>query len=421
MHYLHRCFTASLLALVLISCSNDVEENTETEEISEEIVVPTVSQSTVEPRDQEPEVEAIEDDEVIRVGMIIDEENIMSSYDRQPGVAFEGAIEEINRQGGLLGQKVEVIRINGQSRLSVIDSAAQSLISSGVQLLVVTCELDFAAPAVKRAKEAEVLLISPCASEADWGLGEVDTLAFSMVARPRVYGAQLADFLWEEGNRTAAIFWDDTVPETIQECIAFRDRWGSLGGVTTVESAVNMVTAPSVIGPADRRGSLDVDSIIVCATNRVGVLTLQLIRGAGWLTPIVAGPSLDSASFFTSDIPNLGDFRMATFASTRGDDPFLEVNQAANYFQNIDGIPPASGRFVLGADLAELWVQAVTFAGTADSRVVAETIKSLESIQVPSGVVSFEGTQAVNTRTLRMLRHVGGYMVFESLIEPSIQ
>tara|TARA_B100000131_G_scaffold27251_1_gene25886 strand:- start:1003 stop:1341 length:339 start_codon:yes stop_codon:yes gene_type:complete len=112
---------------------------------------------------------------------------------------------------------------------------------------------------------------------------------------------------------------------------------------------------------------------------------------------------------------------MATFASTRGDDPFLEVNQAANYFQNIDGIPPASGRFVLGADLAELWVQAVTFAGTADSRVVAETIKSLESIQVPSGVVSFEGTQAVNTRTLRMLRHVGGYMVFESLIEPSIQ
>ena len=157
--------------------------------------------------------------------------------------------------------------------------------------------------------------------------------------------------------------------------------------------------------------------IAVCATNRVGVLTLQLIRGAGWLTPIVAGPSLDSASFFTSDIPNLGDFRMVSFASTRGDDPYVGVNQAAVNFQNIDGIPPASGRYILGADLAELWFQAVNFAGTADGRIVAETIKSFGSYTVPSGLIEFEGTQAVTKRTLRMLRNVGGYMVFESLIQ----
>ena len=238
-----------------------------------------------------------------------------------------------------------------------------------------------------------------------------------MVTRPKAYGAQLADHLWGEGDRTAAIFWDDTVPETIQECIAFRDRWRNLGGTSTVESAVNMVTAPSVIGPADRLGSLDVDAIAVCATNRVGVLTLRLIRGAGWLTPIVAGPSLDSASFFTSDIPSLGDFRMVSFAGTRGDDPYVGANQAAVYFQNIDGIPPASGRYILGADLAELWFQAVNFAGTTDSRVVAETIKSFDSFNVPSGLIKFEGTQAVTKRTLRILRNVGGYMVFESLIQ----
>ena len=417
MHYLQRCLTASLLALCLISCSNTNDGKVEDVETSVEAETPSSSEIETESSTQEVIVEAIEDEDVIRVGLIIDEENIMSSYDRQPGVAFVGMIEEYNRQGGLLGKRIEVLRENGESRLSVINGAAEKLIKSGVQLLVVTCELDFAAPVVRQAKEAEVLLISPCASEEDWGLGEVDTLAFSMVTRPKAYGAQLADHLWGEGDRTAAIFWDDTVPETIQECIAFRDRWRNLGGTSTVESAVNMVTAPSVIGPADRLGSLDVDVIAVCATNRVGVLTLQLIRGAGWLTPIVAGPSLDSASFFTSDIPNLGDFRMVSFAGTRGDDPYVGANQASVYFQNIDGIPPASGRFILGADLAELWFQAVNFAGTTDSRVVAETIKSFDSFNVPSGLIKFEGTQAVTKRTLRILRNVGGYMVFESLIQ----
>ena len=421
MHCLQRCLTASLLTLCLISCSNTNDGEVEDAESFVEAETPSSSEIETESSTQGVAVEAIEDEDVIRVGVIIDEENIMSSYDRQPGVAFVGMVEEYNRQGGILGKKIEVLRENGESRLSVINGAAEKLIKLGVQLLVVTCELDFAAPVVRQAKEAEVLLISPCASEEDWGLGEVDTLAFSMVTQPKVYGAQLADHLWEEGNRTAAIFWDDTVPETIQECLAFRDRWGNLGGRSTVESAVNMVTAPSVIGPADRLGSLDVDAIAVCATNRVGVLTLQLIRGAGWLTPIVAGPSLDSASFFTSDVPNLGDFRMVSFAGTRGDDPYVGANQAAVNFESVDGIPPASGRYILGADLAELWYQAVNFAGTTDSRVVAETIKSFESFNVPSGLIKFEGTQAVTKRTLRILRNVGGYMIFESLIQETNQ
>tara|TARA_B100000700_G_scaffold139796_1_gene155873 strand:- start:18 stop:1283 length:1266 start_codon:yes stop_codon:yes gene_type:complete len=414
---LFRFLIAGLLFLALAACSDSSPETTEAVEDIEEtdvLIQPTVT-SQVE--NEAIAVEQAETSDVIRVGIIVDEENIMSSYDRQPGVAFIGTIEEINRQGGLLGRRVEVLRENSQSRLSVIDNAAKRLIENGVQLIVVTCELDYAAPAIRRAKEAEVLIISPCASEENWGLGDVDSLAFSMVTRPKVYGAQMADYLWGQGDRTTAIFWDDTVPETIQECIAFRDRWRSLGGRSTVESAVNMVTAPSVIGPADRNKSLDVDVIAVCATNRVGVLTLQLIRGAGWLTPIVAGPSLDSASFFPSDIPGIGDFRMVSFASTNGDDPSLSVNQAADYFQMIDGIPPASGRFILGSDLAELWKQAVIAAETSDGRFVADAIKSFGPIDVPSGTISFESTQAVAKRVLRMLRHTSGYMVFESIIE----
>lgn len=415
MRYLPHHLITILLVLVLAACTNSnsetslpaeikVESKTSTKEIT---VFQDASKVVI---DSDPVVE------VTRVGLIIDEENLMASYDRQPGVAFVGAIEELNRNGGLLGKPIELLRINSESRLSVIDTAAEKLIEAGVQLLVVTCELDFATPAIQRAKEAEVLVISPCASEEEWGSGEVDNLAFSMTTRPAAYGAELANYLWEQEYRSVAIFWDDTSPETIQECLAFRDSWRNLGGWSTVESAINMVTAPSVIGPADRNKTLDVDVIITCATQRVGILTLELIRGAGWLTPIIAGPSLDSASFFPSDVSGLGDFRMVSFASTEGDDPYPAVNKATEYFKNIDGISPASGRFILGADLADLWKQAVELAGTADSRLVAQTIKSFESIEVPSGTIEFEGTQAVTKRALRMLRHSEGVMIFDTLM-----
>ena len=105
MHCLQRCLIASLLTLCLTSCSNTDETEVEDSESSVEAETPSSSGIETEPPTQGVVVEASEDQDVILVGLIIDEENIMSSYDRQPGVAFVGMIEEYNRQGGLLGKR----------------------------------------------------------------------------------------------------------------------------------------------------------------------------------------------------------------------------------------------------------------------------------------------------------------------------
>ena len=165
----------------------------------------------------------------------------MAPHDRQPGVAFVGEIERINENGGLLGKQITIIRVNSESRLSVIDNAAKKLIEAGAQLLVLTCELDYAGPALTRAKEAEVLVISPCATETQWGTGAVDKLAFSLTTQSQKYGVELANLLWDEGKRTVGVLWDNSAPEPIQECSAFKNRWRQLGGRTTIDSAINMV------------------------------------------------------------------------------------------------------------------------------------------------------------------------------------
>ena len=414
MKYLVSFLVVTTLALHLGACaSSGNNEETQIVEIVQDLDEPT----TVFQDSTEIFVERIREEDTIVVGVIIDEENLMAPHDRQPGVAFVGEIERVNENGGLLGKQITIIRVNSESRLSVIDNAAKKLIEAGAQLLVLTCELDYAGPALTRAKEAEVLVISPCATETQWGTGAVDKLAFSLTTQSQKYGVELANLLWDEGKRTVGVLWDNSAPEPIQECSAFKNRWRQLGGRTTIDSAINMVTATDIINAGDRARTLDADSIALCAFNRVGTLALQRIRGAGWLTPVIAGVTMDSAAFRPLDVSGIGDFRLLSFASTSNDDPFPEVRNAAVNFVSIDGVPPASGRFVLGADLAKLWVYAVTEAGTSNSLAVADQIKSIDTFDAVSGPISFGGTQAVLRRVLRVLEQIGGEMVYQKVWE----
>ena len=414
MKYLVSFLVVTTLALNLGACaSSGNNEETQIVEIVQDLDEPT----TVFQDSTEIFVERIREEDTIVVGVIIDEENLMAPHDRQPGVAFVGEIERVNENGGLLGKQITIIRVNSESRLSVIDNAAKKLIEAGAQLLVLTCELDYAGPALTRAKEAEVLVISPCATETQWGTGAVDKLAFSLTTQSQKYGVELANLLWDEGKRTVGVLWDNSAPEPIQECSAFKNRWRQLGGRTTIDSAINMVTATDIINAGDRARTLDADSIALCAFNRVGTLALQRIRGAGWLTPVIAGVTMDSAAFRPLDVSGIGDFRLLSFASTSNDDPFPEVRNAAVNFVSIDGVPPASGRFVLGADLAKLWVYAVTEAGTSNSLAVADQIKSIDTFDAVSGPISFGGTQAVLRRVLRVLEQIEGDMVYQKVWE----
>ena len=414
MKYLVSFLVVTTLAFHLGACASSGDnEETQIDEIVQDLDEP----STVFQDSTEIFVERIREEDTIVVGVIIDEENLMAPHDRQPGVAFVGEIERVNENGGLLGKQITIIRVNSESRLSVIDNAAKKLIEAGAQLLVLTCELDYAGPALTRAKEAEVLVISPCATETQWGTGAVDKLAFSLTTQSQKYGVELANLLWDEGKRTVGVLWDNSAPEPIQECSAFKNRWRQLGGRTTIDSAINMVTATDIINAGDRARTLDADSIALCAFNRVGTLALQRIRGAGWLTPVIAGVTMDSAAFRPLDVSGIGDFRLLSFASTSNDDPFPEVRNAAVNFVSIDGVPPASGRFVLGADLAKLWVYAVTEAGTSNSLAVADQIKSIDTFDAVSGPISFGGTQAVLRRVLRVLEQIEGDMVYQKVWE----
>ncbi len=349
--------------------------------------------------------------------------NVMSPLDRQPGVAFTAAIGSINDAGGLLGRPVSIIATDTTSRLSVIDAAAEDMLADGVELLVVTCELDFAQPAIQRAEAVGVLVISPCASEAGWASGEAGPLAFSMVAEAETYGVAMADYAWGQGYRSVAILSDATAPEARAECGAFTDRWTELGGTPTYAEAFSLRGSETLDENLTISAAFETDVLILCAFPTIGLKLLAGLRTLGATLPIVASPSLDSGTWLPIDIASatdgagdLGDFVMFTLASVWGDDPSPKMQSAIDGFFASQAITPSSGRFVVGADLADVWAQAVTRAGTTDGAAVAREIRAMRSIESASGVLSFAGSQAPNSRDLRVMRHSNGTFVFDQLV-----
>jgi ABC-type branched-subunit amino acid transport system substrate-binding protein len=210
---------------------------------------------------------------------------------------------------------------------------------------------------------------------------------------------------------------DETAPEATAECRGFLRRWQALGGLIAVEAELNLVTADGLAADATLLDDLDAPAIVLCAFWRVGEPILEGIRGDGITAPIIAGPSLDSGQWIPDDVDaDLGDFSMLTFASTWGDDPAPSVVDAVADFLVADGVPPTSGRFVLGADLAELYRFAVTEADSIEAQAVADAIRSMSSVDPGSGPVSFDGRNAPTGRTLRVMRHDDGALVFDGLI-----
>lgn len=427
--FLRRLAIPVALVMFTTACSGGGPDEPEAQTVVE---TPTAQAGVANVLPPTPTPEPIPDN-AIKVGVLldtggrdetgIDPGNVMSVLDRAPGVALQAQIDAINATGGVLGRPVSLIRIDTTSRLSVIDDAAADLIAAGVDMLVVTCEFDFAAPAIERADQAGVLVLSPCASESGWTTGQAGELAFSMVPPVATYGIAMADYMWAQGHREVAVIADQSAPEARAECNAFGDRWRDLGGTFVYSESFTLRAADDLENNTEIRRARDADAIAFCAFSIIGEKLLGAdpdvpgIRSMNIDVPIVAGPSFDTGTWLPLDFPGLGVFRQLALASVHGDDPSPLVGAAMEGFARIDNANPQSGRFVLGADLADLWAQAVERAGTTDGTEVARELRAMVDVATVSGAVTFGGGQAPESRELRILRHSNGRLVYEETIE----
>lgn len=354
----------------------------------------------------------------IMIGAAVDFAALMAPTDDPALYGAEIEAKKINAAGGVDGRKIVFDVANTQLKPTQTRADALNLVSKGVNVLWVTCDVDFATPAIEVGLAAHLLTVSPCIGTDQMGpkrFGSEGKLAYSFGNVAQDEGAADAQIAIKQGWKTADVVSDKQIVYNVDTCKAFANKFKSLGG--TIVSQQSWTQGDHTIGNvASRVNSTHPAVIQICTTGAPDVSTfLTDVRSAGNKTPILAPWSLDGTWWMPKNPTVSTNVWTDSYASIYGDDPNSAVRQMISQLTS-EGHSPTTGGFVTGAAAIDGIVAAIKQAGGSTSgSKLASIIQNFHNLPTISGPVSFSSTyHSVFGRTYRVMEvvHDKGHYVY---------
>ncbi len=399
-------------ALVAAACGSSEDTTTTTAAAAAATTTTTVPETTTTTAPAPPEP--------IIIGAAVDLTGNMSFFDGPAIAAAQIKVDEINAAGGVGGQLIELRIIDTELDPDQTQAAAIDLIEGGAEVLLVTCDVDFATPAITEGINAGILTVASCIGTDQMGpnrFGEAGRLAFSLGNVAQDEGAAMAEFAFDKGKRKAALVTDNLLVYFQDIVEVFKVRWLELGGEIVAEESFTSGdgTIESVVTAID---GADADIIAVSSgfADLPATFTASL-RALGNDTTIICSWACDG-NFWVSE--GLDNFYYVTFVSVFGDDPEPLVNALAEAVAEATGQPPLTGGFVTVASAIESIVSAIEQTGGTVGSELAAAFEAFDDLPTISGPISFSADQhTVFGRPYRVITITDGANTFNSLWEAS--
>jgi branched-chain amino acid transport system substrate-binding protein len=329
-------------------------------------------------------------DEPIKVGFAVAQSGFMSAYDT-PG--FKSAIlkiDELNAAGGLLGRKIEYFVSDTKSEREQSAKAGAELTQKGVDLLVISTDYDFGAPAGLAAKRAGIVAFSLGAADPKMGVQGVGPLVFTPNVAAQVEGINMAEWAFKrKGLKSAYVLEDQSIEYTKSGCAGFRSAWKKLGA-ELVGNDVFKNDDPSIAAQITRIKAISPapGAIYLCSYAPGGASAIRQLRAAGVNIPILANVGM-ADDFWLGAVPNLSDFYVPTFISIFGDDPRPELNAFVKKYEAKYGSRPESSYSILGYSVIEQWAKAVEKAKTTKADAVVAVLEAFKDEPLTVGPTTY--------------------------------
>jgi branched-chain amino acid transport system substrate-binding protein len=326
-------------------------------------------------------------DEPIVIGAAVDLTGQMAPFDGPAVTAAEIQVGKINEAGGVNGRQLELRVIDHQLDPERTKSAAIELIDGGADVLLVTCDVDYATPAVQEAITRGVLAVAPCIGTDQMGperFGDQGRLAFSLGNVAQDEGAAMAEYAMEQGWERAATVTDNVIVYFQDVVKAFADRYTELGGEIVVEESWTQGdgTIQNVVSALD---NANVDVIATSTAFDDMPAMVGGLRSLGNDTPMICGWSCDGAYWLPEGTSN---FYVVTYASVFGDDPSDEVKELISEMEAQDQAP-GTGGFITGAASIDAIAAAIEETGSTEGEQLAEAFEGFDGLETISGAISF--------------------------------
>jgi branched-chain amino acid transport system substrate-binding protein len=273
-------------------------------------------------------------------------------------------------------------------------TCAAQLIKAGAKIAIVTCDVEFAAPATQEFINKGILTVSPCVTTDQMGpprFGKAKgRLAFTVGGTAQDEGSAGAEYAYARGWRTAVVVKDNLLVYFRNVSDAFAKRFQQLGG--KIVQRESFASGDKTIGNVISRVA-NTDADVISFVTAFGELPQFVagIRSAGNKTPIVNSWG-GQGTYWNPKSPQVTEYYTDNYGSASGDDPNPAVNRLLKQLLAAKAIPYTAS-FVLGASTIQLMADAVKKnGGSTNGALLAKTFESYRAFPTISGPVTFSKT-----------------------------
>jgi branched-chain amino acid transport system substrate-binding protein len=342
----------------------------------------------------------------IVIGAAIDTTKSMAPFDAPALAAAQIEIAKINAAGGVDGHPLELKYLNDQLDPNLTKEDALKLVKEGVNIGWVTCDVNYAGPAISEFLQAKLLTVAPCIGTDQMGpsrFGSAGDLAFSFGNAAQDEGSAMAEWAYAHGWHTADVVTDNLLVYFQNDCTAFTDRFKQLGG--TIVDSESFTQGDKTIGSvANRINGKPANMIAFCTSFGTDQPAfVDDLRTLGNKTPIMNSWAADG-NYWWSKNPKITNYYFVTYAGAIARDPDPAV-RAFEAKMAAAGHPAQSGGFITGADAVDAIAYAIKKSGgSTDGAKLAAVLDHLTKFQTLGGPISFTPTlHSVTGRTYRII------------------
>lgn len=332
--------------------------------------------------------------QTLLIGWAYDGVGNMAPFDGPALATAKSHIATINKASAT---KVKLLTCNTQgNKPAIAKSCAAKLLGQGADVIMTTCDVDYAAPVVQESINAGKLTVAACIGTDQMGpkrFGPKGRLAFSFGNVAQDEGSAMAEFAWRKGWRSASLATDTVIVYFRNVVQAFKARWKQLGGTIVTEETYQSAggTPASWQNVVTRLNAKQADVIVTSTAAAFGaqVPILNGLRTLGNNTPMLNSWAGDGNYWYTPD-PKVTNYYYVTFASAFGNDPVRAVNALAK--RNAAAIAKAgsTGAFITGpAAIDGILVALKRTGGSTDGAALAAQMQKFKNVPTLSGLVSF--------------------------------
>ncbi len=344
----------------------------------------------------------------IIIGAAIDTSGQMSPFNNPALTAAQLEIAKVNAAGGVNGRPLRIVTCNTQnSKPDVSTSCASNLIAKGAAIGWVTCDVDFATPAILTFLNKGLLTIAPCIGTDQMGpkrFGKKGKLAFSFGNVAQDEGAAMAEYAYNVKHWKTAVTITDNVIVYFKNIVqAFTSRFKQLGG--SIVDAESFTSGDKTIQNVVSRVNDHKANVIVTSDGFADWPTeVAGIRSLGNNTPIMNSWAGDGTFWYPKN-PKVTNYWYVTYGSVFGDDPSAPVKSLIAKMKARHAAP-ATGGFLPGAAAIDGIVTAIKRSGgSTNGAKLAAAMEKFRNVPTVSGLVSFSpALHSVFGRTYRVMR-----------------